>query len=203
VVHWGIDAETRSHHIETGASPLGRDTPVVLFLGRVTGQKGPDYFIEMAGKVARFVPRAHYVVAGSGDMLGELICRAAELGIADRVHFTGGLAGKDVERVYRMADVCVMPSRSEPFGLVALESLLNGTPVIMPRAAGVAEVVQNALKVDSWDVDEMTNKVVAILRHSCLRSELSERGRDEMALSRFTLEEPARLTANTYRHAIG
>ncbi|MFN0179228.1 MAG: glycosyltransferase family 4 protein [Gemmatimonadales bacterium] len=203
VVHWGIDAETRSRPVESGASPLGRDTPIVLFLGRVTSQKGPDYFIEMAGKVSRFVPRAHYVVAGSGDMLGDLICRAAELGIADRVHFTGGLAGKDVERVYRMADVCVMPSRSEPFGLVALESLLNGTPVVMPRAAGVAEVVQNAFKVDSWDIDEMTNKVVAILRHPCLRSELSERGRDEMSLPRFTLEEPARLTANTYRHAIG
>lgn len=202
VVHWGIDDETGSRPIETGASPLGPDTPVVLFLGRVTSQKGPDFFIEMAGKTARYIPRAHYVVAGSGDMLPYLIERSAELGIADRVHFTGGLDAADVERVYRMADVCVMPSRSEPFGLVALESLLHGTPCIVPKDAGVAEVVQNAFKVDSWDVDEMTNKVVAILKHPPLRDELSERGRHEVTLPRFTLEEPARLTANAYQTAL-
>lgn len=201
VVHWGIDDEAGSHRVEAGGSPLGPETPVVLFLGRVTSQKGPDFFIEMAGKVARFVPEAHYVVVGSGDLLGWLIERSAELGIADRVHFTGGLGPADVARVFQLADVCVMPSRSEPFGLVALESLLNGTPVVVPRDAGVAEVVQNAFKVDSWDIDEMTNKVVAILRHGALRQELSERGRVEVSLPRFTLEEPARLTAASYAAA--
>ncbi len=202
VVHWGIDDESGSREAVIGTSPLGPDTPVVLFLGRVTSQKGPDYFLEMAAKTARFVPAAHFVVAGSGDMLPFLIHRSAELGIAARVHFTGGLGGPDLERVYRMADVCVMPSRSEPFGLVALESLLNGTPCIIPKHAGVAEVIQNAFKIDSWDVDEMTDKVVAILKYPGLRDELSERGRHEVSLPRFALDEPARLTAAVYRHAL-
>ncbi len=202
VVHWGIDDGTGSDEPAIGSSPLGPDTPVVLFLGRVTSQKGPDYFLEMAAKTARFVPAAHFVVAGSGDMLPFLIHRSAELGIADRVHFTGGLGGADLERVYRMADVCVMPSRSEPFGLVALESLLNGTPCIMPKQAGVAEVIQNAFKVDSWDLDAMTDKVVAILKYPGLRDELSERGRHEVSLPRFTLDEPARLTGASYRQAL-
>ena len=202
VVHWGIDDELGSPDVAIGTSPLGPETPVVLFLGRVTSQKGPDYFLEMAAKVARYVPQAHFVVAGNGDMLASLIHRSAELGIADRVHFTGGLAGADLERVYRMADVCVMPSRSEPFGLVALESLQNGTPCIIPKNAGVAEVVQNALKVDPWDVDEMTNKVVAILKYPGLRDELSERGRHEVSLPRFALDEPARMTGASYRHAV-
>jgi glycosyltransferase involved in cell wall biosynthesis len=101
-----------------------------------------------------------------------------------------------------MADVCVMPSRSEPFGLVALESLLEGTPCIMPRQAGVAEVVRNAFKVDHWDVDDIADKVVAILRHRPLRDELSERGRDGLALPRFSLAEPARLTEHSYQRAL-
>ena len=102
VVHWGIDDETGSRQAAIGTSPLGPNTPVVLFLGRVTSQKGPDYFLEMAAKTARYVPRAHFILAGSGDMLPDLIHRSAELGIADRVHFTGGLGGPDLERVYRL-----------------------------------------------------------------------------------------------------
>lgn len=201
VVHWGIDAEP-IRRPGVRPPPQRRDSPVVLFLGRVTSQKGPDYFIEMAGRVARFVPRARFVVAGNGDMLPWLMERAAELGIADRVRFAGGLSGADVSRAFRMADVCVMPSRSEPFGLVALESLLEGTPCIMPREAGVAEVVRNAFKVDHWDVDEIADKVVAILKHRSLRDELSERGREELAQPRFSLAEPARLTEQSYQRAV-
>ena len=201
VVHWGVDDDTGTHGVEIGGSPLGVGAPVVLFLGRVTSQKGPDYFLEMARGVARLVPKAHFVVAGSGDMLPYLIHRSAEIGIADRIHFTGGLSGRDVERVYRMADVCVIPSRSEPFGLVALESLLHGTPCIVPKQAGVSEVLQNVFKVDPWDIDELVNKVVSILKYPALRGELSERGRAELSLPRFTLDEPARLTANAYRNA--
>lgn len=208
VVHWGIDAEgfeserPRENPFMTGA-PKGRSrkVPIVLFLGRVTWQKGPDHFIEMAGQVARFVPEAKFIVAGQGDMLPHLIQRAAELGIAGRVHFTGGVQGADVHRLYRMADVCVMPSVSEPFGLVALESLRNGTPCIMPRTAGVAEVVSNAFKVDFWDVEAMTNQIVALLRYPVLRDELAHNGRAELETPRFSLEEPARLTAQAYHRA--
>jgi glycosyltransferase involved in cell wall biosynthesis len=201
VVHWGIDAAGFQAD-RSGENPFRPKVPIVLFLGRVTWQKGPDYFIEMAGKVAGFVPQAKFVVAGQGDMLPHLIRRAAELGIAHRVHFTGGVQGADVHRLYRMADVCVMPSVSEPFGLVALESLRNGTPCIMPKTAGVAEVVSNAFKVDFWDVDTMTDQIVALLRYPVLRDELSQNGQAELETRRFSLEEPARLTAEAYHRAM-
>jgi len=202
VVHWGVDDETTGSLDPVWPSPFPADTPVVLFLGRLTGQKGPDIFIEMAHRVSQFSPTAHFVVAGRGDLLPGLIHRSAELGIADRVHFTGGIQGELVTRAFRMADVCVMPSRSEPFGLVALESLLNGVPCVMPKNAGVAEVVNNAFKVDCWDIDELTNKVVAILKHRALRDELRERGRAELELPRFGLEEPARLTVAAYQKTL-
>jgi glycosyltransferase involved in cell wall biosynthesis len=203
VVHWGIDAGATENGEAPTPSPFDSETPVVLFLGRVTGQKGPDYFIEMAGRVAAFVPRARFVLAGSGDLLPRLMERSAELGIADRVHFTGGLVRAEVEQVIRMADVCVMPSRNEPFGIVALESLLHGTPCIVPKDSGVAEVVRNAFKVDCWDIDELTNKVVAILKHRVLQEELSELGRRELATDQFSLEGPAKLTALAYERALG
>jgi glycosyltransferase involved in cell wall biosynthesis len=199
VVHWGID-EAPPPPPPTPVFPEG--TPVVLFLGRMTWQKGPDWFLEMAGRVAAMVPEARFVMAGSGDMLPQLIRRSAELGIAHRVHFTGGLGGPDVERVLRMASVCVMPSVNEPFGLVALESLRAGTPCLMPRTAGVSEVVRHALKTDFWDVEDMTDKVVAILRHPVLRGTLSRNGREELTLPRFGLDEPARRTLDVYLRAV-
>ena len=198
VVHWGIDDSDGHRAEQFGVSPLEPNDGIVLFLGRVTSQKGPDYFIEMAGKVAQYLPRAHYVVAGNGDMLPYLIQRSAQLGIADRVHFAGGLDGAEVRRAFAMADVCVMPSRSEPFGLVALESLLNGTPCIIPKDSGAAEVIHNAFKIDPWDIDELTDKVVALLKHRGLRDELAERGQLEVSLPRFTLDEPARLVSTIY-----
>jgi glycosyltransferase involved in cell wall biosynthesis len=209
VVHWGIDgvgsetaARPRNFFAPRSGNPRRGKVPMVLFLGRVTWQKGPDYFIEMAGRVSRYVPEAKFVVAGQGDMLPRLIRRTAELGIADRVHFAGGVGGADVERLYRMADVCVMPSVSEPFGLVALESLRSGTPCVIPKTAGVAEVVSNAFKVDFWDVDAMTNQIVALLRHPVLRDELSQNGLAELKAPRFSLEEPARLTSESYQRAL-
>jgi glycosyltransferase involved in cell wall biosynthesis len=209
VVHWGIDAEGHDPTVprESPFRPLGaarragRRTRVVLFLGRVTWQKGPDHFIEMAGRVAGLVPEARFIVAGQGDMLPQLIRRSAELGIAGRVHFTGGVPGAEVSRLYRMADVCVMPSVSEPFGLVALESLRLGTPCIIPRTAGVAEVVHNTFKVDFWDIEAMTDQIVALLRYPVLHEEMSLNARRELDAPRFTLEEPARLTSESYRRA--
>ncbi len=208
VVHWGIDGDGFESDVPretpfTVPSPRGggRKVPIVLFLGRVTWQKGPEYFIEAAGRIARHVPEARFIVAGQGDMLPRLMHRSAELGIAGRVHFTGGVQGRDVHRLYRMADVCVMPSVSEPFGLVALESLRNGTPCIIPRTAGVAEAVSNAFKVDFWDVDAVTDQVVALLRYPELRAELSQNGEAELKTRRFSLEEPARLTVQSYGRA--
>lgn len=208
VVHWGLDPD--AHASDTAMMPVrlaspaakGGYAPLVLFLGRVTWQKGPGNFIELAGRVARLVPEARFVVAGTGDLLPAMLMRAAELGISDRTHFAGPVHGAEVVRLYQSAAVCVMPSVSEPFGLVALESLRHGTPCIVPRTAGVAEVVANAFKADHWDLDEMTDKVVAILRYPVLRDELSQNGKSEIALPRFGLEEPAGHTLRAYQRAV-
>jgi glycogen synthase len=200
VIHWGVEwqpapTDAREPNLFGGAGP------VVLFLGRVTHQKGPRYFVETARRVMDFLPDAHFIVAGDGDQLPDTMLRAAELGIADRIFFTGGLSGHDVDRAFRLADVCVMPSVSEPFGIVALESVRNGTPCIVPRDSGVAEVLTNVIKVDFWDVDEMTNQIVALARYPVLHAELRDRGLAELSLPRFTLREPARLTLDVYRRA--
>ncbi len=201
VVHWGVDAAPAPPP-EAPTRSARRRPPTVLFLGRVTWQKGPDWFIEVAARVARARPDVRFVVAGAGDMLPQMIGRSAELGIAHQVHFTGGLQGADVVRAYRQADVCVMPSVAEPFGLVALESLRHGTPVIVPRTAGVSEVVRHAFKTDFWDVEDMAAKVLAVLRYPPLHAELRAQGLAEVSAPRFGLDEPARRTAEVYRRVL-
>jgi glycogen(starch) synthase len=197
VVHWGVDAPPPAEQLPE--LEVSRQRPTVLFLGRVTRQKGPDYFVEVAARVLRFVPDAQFIVAGTGDLLPGMIERSLALGLDGVMHFAGPLAGPEVDRAFRSADVCVMPSVSEPFGLVALESLRNGTPVIVPKASGVAEVVRHAFKSDFWDVERMADQVVALLRHPELWREMHERSQAEIKEPRFGLAEPARRTASSYR----
>lgn len=201
VVHFGIDATPEPERLED--LPVVRGRPTVLFLGRVTRQKGPEYFVEVAARVADQVPEAEFVLAGTGDLLPRVIERSLELGLAGRVHFAGAVKGTEVDRLYRAADVCLMPSVSEPLGLVALESLRNGTPCLIPKESGVAEVLHHALRVDFWDVEEMANKVTGILRYPELWEELSEAGAREVSEARLSLDEAARRTADTYHHAKG
>jgi len=201
VVPWGLDDPGAAPEVPE-PQPFPDDEPVVVFVGRVTRQKGPDYFIDMARRVADVVPRVRFVVVGTGDLLPRIIERTVELGLAERVHFTGGVSGPDVDRAFRMATVCVMPSVSEPFGLVALESLRNGTPVIVARDAGVAEVVRNALRADFWDIERMADQVVGIIRYRELHRELREHGLREVTHSRFGLAEPARRTVDVYQRAL-
>jgi glycosyltransferase involved in cell wall biosynthesis len=196
VVHFGIDPDESS--AEPEPIPLAADRPTVLFLGRVTRQKGPEYFVEVARRVADQVPDAQFVLAGTGDLLPRVIERAAELELADRFHFAGPVQGPEVDRLYRAADVCLMPSVSEPLGLVALESLRNGTPCVIPREAGVAEVLRHAFRADFWDVDEMANQVVGLLAHEPLWRELSDAGLAEVRSPRLGLDHAARLTAEAY-----
>jgi glycosyltransferase involved in cell wall biosynthesis len=200
VVHFGIDATPELE--ELAPVPVAAGRPTVLFLGRVTRQKGPEHFIEVARRVADLVPEAQFVMAGSGDLLPRVIERTAELELSDRVHFAGPVKGAEVDRLYQAADVCVMPSVSEPLGLVALESLRNGTPCVIPNNAGVAEVLRHALRVDFWDVEEMANKVVAVLRHAPLWEELSEAGSREVRSPRLGLDEAAGKTEAAYRRAL-
>lgn len=173
------------------------EEPIVLFLGRVTFQKGPDYFLEAAARVVKVRPDVKFVMSGSGDMLSKMIERAARLGIARNVHFTGFLEGADVERMYAMADLYVMPSVSEPFGIAPLEALALDTPVIVSRQSGVAEVLRSALKVDYWDVEDIANKILALLRWPALSNELLMEGRDEVRAMRW--EIPAGKVRDVYR----
>ena len=147
------------------------------------------------------VPDAKFVVAGSGDMAVRMIEEAAALGIGHRVLFTGFLRGKDVDRIFRMADVYVMPSVSEPFGIAPLEAMRNDVPVIISKTSGVSEVLTHALKVDFWDIDEMANKIVAVLRHPPLGQTLREHGSFE--LRRLTWDGAAQKCVQTYAKAIG
>ncbi len=199
VVHWGIE-EDHPHYRLDYHSALNKGRKIVLFLGRVTLQKGPDYFVEVAKKVLSFEPNTLFVIAGDGDMLPKVIHRAHDLGISDKVIFTGFLQGEDVHKAFQMADIYVMPSVSEPFGLVALESLKNNTPTIISKQSGVSEVLRHCLKVDFWDVDRMTDVIVNILRHPELHEELRENGHEEV--QKFNLDEPARKVHDIYNEVI-
>ncbi len=198
-MHWGIDPDNPHYNINY-SSKLSEDEKVVLFLGRVTIQKGPDYFIEVAKKVLDYKKNVRFVMAGSGDMLPRIIDRAHELGISDKVMFTGFLKGEDVHKAFQMADLYVMPSTSEPFGLVALESLKNNTPILLSKQSGVSEVVQNALKVDFWDIDEMTNKIVSVLNYGELHGELKDNSYEES--KKFNLTTPAEKCMDVYNEVI-
>ena len=174
---------------------------IVLFLGRITMQKGPEYFIAAAKRVLEKIDNVKFVVAGSGDMAMRMIDLAAGMGIGQKVLFTGFLKGKDVDRIFKMADCYVMPSVSEPFGIAALEALNNGTPIIVSKQSGVAEALTHALKVDFWDIDEMANKIVAVLKYPPLGRTLVEHGTFEVR--RLTWEGAAEKTVETYRRAMG
>lgn len=153
---------------------------IVLFAGRLTLQKGPDYFLKTAKEVIKYVPNSMFVIAGSGDMEHQIIREAAELGISNKVSFVGYLRGEELNSIYRSADVLVMPSVSEPFGITALEALANKTPVLISKQSGVSEVVTHALKADFWDVDEMVNKITVLLKNKSLQESLQENGNKEV-----------------------
>jgi glycosyltransferase involved in cell wall biosynthesis len=151
--------------------------PMVLFLGRVTFQKGPDYFVEAARLVLQHEPDVLFVVAGDGDMRGRLMQHVAGLELGKSILFTGFVPPDDAARLLASADVFVMPSVSEPFGIAALEALRAGTPVILDRGAGVTEVARDVLLVDFWNVRQMADRILAALTYPVLRRELAARGR--------------------------
>ena len=175
---------------------IEKDEKIVLFLGRITMQKGPEYFLGAAKKVLEHMDDVKFVMAGSGDLIQQSIEMAAGMGIGHKVLFTGFLRGDDVDRVFRMADLFVMPSVSEPFGLVPLEALRNDVPVIISKQSGVAEVLHHVLKVDFWDIDEMANKIIAVLRHQPLQATLREHGNFEVRKLSWT--EAARRCNEVY-----
>jgi len=178
VVYNAIDLNGKRNGIKL--HDIRRDEKIVLFLGRITMQKGPEYFLAAAKKVLEVIDNVRFIMAGSGDMIRHTIELAAAMGIGHKVLFTGFLRGDDVDRAFRMADLYVMPSVSEPFGIAPLEALSNDVPVIISKQSGVAEILSHVLKVDFWDVNEMANKIIAVLRHPPLQTTLREHGNFEV-----------------------
>jgi glycogen(starch) synthase len=196
VVHNAIDAraliadeESENRH------------PLVLFAGRITSQKGPGYFVEAAARVAAERRDVRFVVAGSGDRMRAMKEQVAARGLRRRFLFTGFLPAAELDRLYARADVYVMPSVSEPFGLTALEALQHGTPVIVSRSAGVSEVVRNVLRVEFGDVEDLASKILSVLSFPPLKEALSERGRADA--QRLSWRDAAARCIDVYRELVG
>lgn len=176
------------------------DEKVVTFLGRITYQKGPEYFIEAANKVLKKMPNVHFVMAGSGDMMNRMVRRVAHLGIGTRFHFTGFLMGDEVNQMYARSDVYVMPSVSEPFGISPLEAMRTGVPVIISKQSGVAEVLKHALKINFWDVDAMADAIYGLLAYPILSSTLNKNGMKEV--NSLSWDDTAQIVKSIYQKLI-
>lgn len=195
-VHNAVRFETR----EADEAERGVSDKIVTFLGRITYQKGPDYFVEAAAKVLKRMNNVRFVMAGSGDMLKHIVRRVAKLGIADRFHFTGFLKGDEVQKMFGMSDVYVMPSVSEPFGISPLEAMKSNVPVIISKQSGVAEVLDYALKVDYWDVDALADAIYGLLQYPSLAAMSATRGKNEVVNLKWS--DAARKVIDVYRSAI-
>lgn len=173
---------------------------IVTFLGRITFQKGPEYFVEAANKVLQKQKNVRFVMAGSGDLMNRMVRRAAELKITDRFHFTGFLRGENVDRMFALSDVYVMPSVSEPFGISPLEAMRSNVPVIISKQSGVSEILSHAIKVDFWDVDAIADAIYGILNYGALSKMFRKFGKDEV--DKLKWENAAFQVKNVYEAAI-
>ena len=195
-VHNGVDFQGRdSMEVSRGVSDK-----IVTFLGRITYQKGPEYFIEAAAKVLQRYPKVRFVMAGSGDMFHRSIRRVAKLGIADRFHFTGFLRGADVQKMFAYSDVYVMPSVSEPFGISPLEAMQSNVPAIISKQSGVAEVLRHAIKVDFWDINAMADAIYGLLQYPALSKMAVEYGLEEVSSLKW--DHAAAKVAQIYQEVV-
>jgi glycosyltransferase involved in cell wall biosynthesis len=197
VVHNAVKPNFSAYH---KIHHLNQTDKIVLFLGRMTMQKGPDYFLRMAKKVLEKIKKVKFIMAGDGDMMQQIIRMSAQLGIERNVLFSGFLKGDEVERAYSSADLYVLPSVSEPFGITPLEAIKHGTPVLISKQSGVSEVIKNALRVDFWDIDEMANKAIAALEYPALYNTLREHSKRE--LDRMSWKKQAERITETYKKAL-
>lgn len=177
VVHNGIDTDDHRRELPPVLEHVRKQgQKIVLFVGRITIQKGPDYFIKVARRVLEYDPNVLFVMSGAGDMEHQIIRLAADMGLGDKVVFAGFVRGEELMKLYRAADLYVMPSISEPFGITALEALANGTPILVSKQSGVAEVLTHALKSDFWDIDDMADKILNVVGSKGLHDTLGEFG---------------------------
>ncbi len=173
---------------------------IVTFLGRITFQKGPEYFIEAACKVLERDKNVRFVMAGTGDLMEKMIRRVAKLKISSNFHFTGFLKGENVDRMFAMSDVYVMPSVSEPFGISPLEAMRSNVPVVISKQSGVAEVLNHVMKVDFWDVDAMADAIYGLLHYDALNSMFVTNGTEEV--NNLKWESAARKVADIYESVV-
>ena len=174
---------------------------VVTFLGRITMQKGPEYFVEAAAKVLKLDHNVRFVMAGSGDMMDKMIDLAAERGIADRFHFPGFQKGKQVYEILKASDVYMMPSVSEPFGISPLEAMQMGVPSIISKQSGCAEILTNVIKTNYWDIDAMADAVYSIINYPAMYQQLREDGLAEVA--EITWDKAGQKVINIYKRVLG
>lgn len=196
VVHNGVEHDNG----KPSQMPPDKTNKIVLFLGRITMQKGPEYFLAAAKKVLEVIDNVKFIMVGNGDMMHRTIELAARMAIGHKVFFTGFLRGDDVNRVYAMADLYVMPSVSEPFGIAPLEAMHRNVPVLISRQSGIAEAVTHALKVDFWDINEMANKMIAVLKRSPLQATLRRNGFFEA--NKFRWENSALKVKKVYEETL-
>ncbi|MBN2052820.1 glycosyltransferase family 4 protein [Candidatus Woesearchaeota archaeon] len=193
-------AEPTDPNIDHDASKIKETDKIVLFIGRITLQKGPDYFVEAAKKVLEKDQNVKFIMAGTGDMLPRMIERVAQLGIADKFIFPGFVNRDEVAKLNKIADVFVMPSVSEPFGIVPLEAMSQETPAIISRQSGVAEVLNHVLKVDFWDVNDIASKILAVLNYRSLQNEIKQHGLVEVRS--MTWDKPANQCVDVYNELL-
>lgn len=200
VVHNGCDVSLPPKHIPTLKELKDQGKKIILYHGRITIQKGVDYFVSAARKVIDIDPNVVFVISGSGDMAHRIMHQVGSMSLSKNVIFAGALWGDDRDRMYQSADLLVMPSVSEPFGLVPLEALQHGTPSLISKQSGVSEVMTHVLKVDFWDVDEMANKILATLRYPVMREQIINEGRRSL----FTLSwrEAANKVMQLYKNLL-
>ncbi len=201
VVHNGIKPFVPPQHSPVLAELKAQGKKIVFYNGRITIQKGVDYFIRAARRVVDVDPNVVFVISGWGDMEHQIMHLVGSLGLSKNVIFAGALWDEERDRMYQSADLLVMPSVSEPFGLVPLEAIQHGTPALISKQSGVSEVLTHALKVDFWDIEEMANKILAALRYKVMNKQLVDEGRRE--LGRLTWRIAAEKVLTIYRKLLG
>ena len=179
VVHNGVSKKLTSNVLYQPFEKKINET-LVLYLGRLTYQKGPDYFIKAAKKVLECKKDIRFVIAGNGDMMPWLMEEVNYWGLGEYFYFTGFLNDELVEHLFKISDMYVLPSVSEPFGIAPLEALYYGVPVILSKSSGVSEVLNHVLKVDFWDINEMANKILALAKYKPLKKHLMHQSKKEL-----------------------
>jgi glycosyltransferase involved in cell wall biosynthesis len=170
---------------------------IVLFLGRITFQKGPDYFVRAAKKVIEKIDHVKFLMVGTGDMYSRIIEMAADLGIGKYFHYTGFVPREKIDEIFKMSDVYVLPSVSEPFGLTVLEALKAGVPVIVSKQSGISELIQNAIKVDFWNVDDIANHIINLLKDEDYKNQIKQKLNEEQ-IHQITWYDSARKIEEIY-----